>query len=146
MSVDTLKSLAGSIRDLPLSDLAARATDTQLEAAGWRVDLSRQYVNVDINEALLNQAAAANLGRAIQDLFAAEIVNPSEDRPALHWALRMTPESDQTASERDTTVRALAKAAEIAQQANLRAIVHIGIGGSDFGPRLYADAFADRKL
>lgn len=146
MSVDTLKSLAGSIRDLPLSDLAARATDTQLEAAGWHVDLSRQYVNAEISEALLNQAEAVDLGRAIEDLFAAEIVNPSEDRPALHWALRMAPESDQTAREHDTTVKALAKAAEIAQQANLQTIVHIGIGGSDFGPRLYADAFADRKL
>ena len=33
-------------------------------------------------------AAERNLSAKIKSLFAAEIVNASENRPALHWALR----------------------------------------------------------
>ena len=146
MTIDHLHSLAASIKSSALSDLAAASTAAPLNAAGWTADLSRQYVSADIESALLAYADANNLGGAIADLFAAAIVNPSEDRPALHWALRLPPESDLTAAEHATTVRALEKAGELAGSQDISAIVHIGIGGSDFGPRLYADAFADRLL
>nr|WP_070959451.1 glucose-6-phosphate isomerase [Hyphomonas sp. Mor2] len=146
MSIDHLKTLAADIKARELRALAADHAQMPLEAAGWTADLSRQYVSEQIEAALLAQAETANLNGAITDLFSAAIVNPSEDRPALHWALRLPPESDLTASEHATTVKALEKAAELARAEDLSAIVHIGIGGSDFGPRLYADAFADRQL
>ncbi len=145
MTVDSLRTLASSIRDHGLADLAAQNDDPVLEAAGWRADLSRQYTTNECWDALLDYANATGLSKDITDLFGAEIVNPSENRPALHWALRMAPESDLTQSEHQTTVNALRKAAEIADAKAFSAIVHIGIGGSDFGPRLYADAFADRQ-
>lgn len=146
MTSTTLTTLATSVRTQRLSDLAAATQAAPLQAAGWTADLSRHYLTPEIETALLAHADAATLGTAISDLFGAEIVNPSEDRPALHWALRTPPQSDLTASEHATTVRALAKAAELAGSGQFKAIVHIGIGGSDFGPRLYADAFADRQL
>lgn len=146
MTMTTLTSLATSVRSQRLSDLAAVASAAPLTAAGWTADLSRHYLTPEINSALLAHAEDAGLEKAIADLFGAEIVNPSEDRPALHWALRNPPQSDLTASEHATTVKALAKAAEIAGSGQFKAIVHIGIGGSDFGPRLYADAFTDRRL
>lgn len=146
MTSTTLTSLAASVRSQRLSELAAAAGATPLMAAGWTADLSRHYLTPEIDSALLAHAEDANLESAISDLFGAEIVNPSEDRPALHWALRNPPKSDLTASEHETTVKALAKAAEIARSGQFKAIVHIGIGGSDFGPRLFADAFTDRQL
>ncbi|MEM9572851.1 MAG: glucose-6-phosphate isomerase [Pseudomonadota bacterium] len=146
MTTDTLNQLAETIRKTALSELAASATDSTLSAAGWTIDMSRHYLSEDVQSALFEKAHATGLGGAIERLFSAAIVNPSEDRPALHWALRMPPESDLTKSEHDTTVQALAKARALASTGEYSAIVHIGIGGSDFGPRLYADAFADHQL
>ncbi|MEM6557279.1 MAG: glucose-6-phosphate isomerase [Pseudomonadota bacterium] len=144
MTIETLKALSGSTRANTLADLAASATDATLNGGGWTVDMSRQYVTSDVQDALLAHADAIGLNAAIDSLFSAAIVNPSEDRPALHWALRMPPESDLTRSEHDTTINALAKAKALVSSGAYSAIVHIGIGGSDFGPRLYADAFTDR--
>lgn len=146
MTLATLKSLAADIRGHALRDLAAHSAQPVISGAGWVADSSRQYVTPAINDALLAHARDVNLKLAIDRLFNAEIVNPSEDRPALHWALRMTPESAQTEAEHDTTVKALAKAEALIQSGAYSAIVHIGIGGSDFGPRLYADAFGDQQL
>ncbi len=146
MSIETLQALAAPVRRKSLATLAASAQDAVHSGGGWMVDVSRQYLSPEINAALLAHAEAANLSGAVDDLFSAAIVNPSENRPALHWALRMAPESDLTRSEHATTVRALEKAAELARSGQYAAIVHIGIGGSDFGPRLYADAFADHQL
>ncbi|MEL6859154.1 MAG: glucose-6-phosphate isomerase [Pseudomonadota bacterium] len=146
MTIETLRSLAQSVKQQALVDLATASTAPVLAAAGWTADLSRQFMTPEIETELLAHAEREGLSKAVDDLFGAEIVNPSEDRPALHWALRMAPESDLTKSEHDTTVQALAKASELAQSGQYSAIVHIGIGGSDFGPRLYADAFGDRQL
>lgn len=146
MSIETLQALAAPIRRQSLATLAASAHGAVHSGGGWTVDVSRQYLSPEINAALIAHAEGANLAGAVDDLFTAAIVNPSENRPALHWALRMAPESDLTQSEHATTVRALEKAAELARSGQYAAIVHIGIGGSDFGPRLYADAFGDHQL
>ena len=146
MTIETLQSLAKDIRTHALQDLAAASTDPVVQGAGWKTDSSRQYLTPEINSALLAHASEVDLKGAIDRLFNAEIVNPSENRPALHWALRLPPQSDLTQSEHDTTVKALAKAGSLIQSGTFSAIVHIGIGGSDFGPRLYADAFADHQV
>ena len=146
MTIETLRALSADIQSASLRDLAGQATRSTYSGAGWRVDMSRQYVTPEIDAALLDHAGEVGLSKAIDDLFGAAIVNPSENRAALHWALRLPPESDLTQSEHDTTVRALEKAEALIASGNFSAIVHIGIGGSDFGPRLYADAFGDRQL
>lgn len=146
MSVSTLSALAAEVKNASLPEMGAvRVGHQTLEAAGWTVDMSRHFANDQVDAALMEHAESMDLEGAIKSLFAAEIVNPSEGRPALHWALRMTPESDETAAEHATTVNALKKATELANSGQFSAIIHIGIGGSDFGPRLYADAFGDRK-
>lgn len=146
MTLETLKSLAKSVRIQSLRDLASSSTQPTISGAGWKADSSRQYVTADINDALLAHTETINLKGAIDRLFDADIVNPSENRPALHWALRMAPESALTEAEHETTLKALEKAESLVQSGGFSAIVHIGIGGSDFGPRLYADAFTDRQV
>ena len=146
MTFDDLKHLAANSRALSLPHLAATNSSPPLTAAGWTADLSRHFTTPEIDAALLTYAQQTDLSGAIEDLFSAAIVNPSENRPALHWALRLPPESNLTAAEHATTTSALEKATELASNKDISAIVHIGIGGSDFGPRLYADAFADRLL
>ena len=145
---DRLK--AGSFRDL----IEARAGKATLTAPGWSADLSRHYLDTEAEAALAKTAAEKDLSGAIARLFAGETVNPSEGRAALHWALRADAADGEAAHEVAESVRAAeAMAARVADghatSSNgkpFNAIVHIGIGGSDFGPRLIADAFHDRRL
>ena len=146
MTIESLQTLAASVRSSNLAELAAASKAPALSGAGWTANLSRHYVTPEIDQALLAFGESAGLEKAIGDLFSAKIVNPSEDRPALHWALRMPPESALTEAEHATTLNALAKARELTASGKYEAIVHIGIGGSDFGPRLYADAFGDHQV
>lgn len=154
MTLETLNTLAAAARDTSLSSIAAgRASSAVLQAAGWTVDLSRHYLSDAADKALLKLAADKDLTGALERLFSAAIVNPSENRPALHWALRsQTPQSGLAETVRATSDAALEIASKLASGAKstssgtpFKAIVHIGIGGSDFGPRLVADAFADTQ-
>ena len=151
MSAD-LGSLAAALKAASLKDLAAaRAGQASLYAAGWTADLSRQYLDADSDAALLAHGADAGLEAAASSLFNGDIVNPSENRPALHWALRaQAPLSGEAEKVRQSVLPALEFARRL-QQGDIRtvsgepykAVLHIGIGGSDFGPRLIADAFSD---
>ncbi|HPE49770.1 MAG TPA: glucose-6-phosphate isomerase [Hyphomonas sp.] len=147
-----LQALATSLKARPLKDLAAaRAGRTVVSAAGWNADLSRHFLDDEADAALLAHGAASGLDEAAKRLFAAEIVNPSENRPALHWALRaQSPLTGEAETVRQSVLPALEFAGKV-QRGEVqciagtpyRAVLHIGIGGSDFGPRLIADAFAD---
>ncbi|MEM9739865.1 MAG: glucose-6-phosphate isomerase [Pseudomonadota bacterium] len=132
-----------------LSSKAVSADTNRLSAAGWTIDLSRHRIDDAALNALLAHGEAAGLQAALDELFSGAIVNPSENRPALHWALRLE-EGDSI--DEPTRVRATLDAADQfangvytgrvagASGAPFKNILHIGIGGSDFGPRLIADA------
>ena len=155
MPVKHLTELSQTIRETSLSSLAtARVEDTALSAAGWQIDLSRHYLTSDVGHRLNELAEARGVTSALAELFDGAIVNPSENRPALHWALRSQSEQDgeaevvrQSAGAALELARRLASGdATAANGEPFEAIVHIGIGGSDFGPRLVADAFGDMRL
>ena len=123
-------------------------------AAGLDIDLSKQPWSLSDFEAALSLAEAGQVAQARDRLFAGEVMNPSEGRAVLHMALRAPKGADfkaegQAVSGEVEAMRARmsAFAAEIRSGARLgatgkpiRAVVHIGIGGSDFGPRLVWDA------
>ncbi|HYD43988.1 MAG TPA: glucose-6-phosphate isomerase, partial [Phenylobacterium sp.] len=132
-------------------DRLARLT---VQAAGLTLDLSKQPWSLADLEAALDLVRTAKIEAARQALFAGEIVNRSEQRPALHMALRAPdgggfkadgqPVSPAVEATR-AAMRAFAdgvRAGEIrgATDQRLEAIVHIGIGGSDLGPRLVWEA------
>lgn len=154
MTSENLQTLASAAKTKSLADLASTRSDhSVLKAAGWTIDTSRQYLTPAASDALEVLASEKDLKGAIERLFGASIVNPSENRAALHWALRaQTEQSGLAETVRATTDAALEVAAALANGAKaasngapFKAIVHIGIGGSDFGPRLVADAFADSQ-
>ena len=135
---------AERLQNQPLEALAAANGDKFINACGWSVSLARQYLDAAAVDLLHELGRSAGLSNAITRLFAADIVNPSEDRPALHWALRAgSGASGEAASVRDSVTSAYAFAETHASGGTFKAIVHIGIGGSDFGPRLIYDAFSD---
>ncbi|MFU8833515.1 MAG: hypothetical protein ACNA7J_15360, partial [Wenzhouxiangella sp.] len=114
-----------------------------LRNGGWTLDYSRLPLTDQGRDQLLelpvHHALAASTGR----LFAGEVVNPSENRPALHMALRAEqpedlPGASDVAGDRNGF---LAVAERLHSGATgLTDLLHIGIGGSDLGPRLVADA------
>ncbi len=145
-----LISHAARLRETPLASLAsARAGRASIGAAGWRADLSRHRLDAGSEAELLSAASSAGLETACADLFAGAHVNPSEDRPALHWALRAqtalsgAPETVRNSLDAADAFAEAVRAGQIVGSRGkpFRTIVHIGIGGSDFGPRLLADAF-----
>jgi len=131
-----------------------RLAKLTLDAAGLHLDLSKEPWSLAEVGAALDLARAAGVEAARERLFAGEAVNRSEDRAALHVALRAPEGADFRAkgvpvsAEVDATraqIRAFAEkvrsgALKSAAGKPYRAIVHIGIGGSDLGPRLIWEA------
>ncbi|MEJ6789280.1 glucose-6-phosphate isomerase [Brevundimonas sp. BR2-1] len=125
-----------------------------VEAAGLYLDLSKQSWSAEGFEAALDLARTCDVEGRRDALFAGEAVNNTEGRAVLHPALRASEGADFKAlgkavsAEVDQTRQAMAEfAGDIRSGAEtggtkqpFTAIVHIGIGGSDLGPRLLWDA------
>jgi len=125
-----------------------------LDVAGLQVDLSKQAWTAEAFDACLALAEAADLHARKLALFNGEAVNGTEGRAVLHPALRARSGSHfealgEPVSAEVEAVRAEMKAyveavrsggASGATGKRFEAIVHIGIGGSDLGPRLVWDA------
>lgn len=117
--------------------------DTFVQRVGLlRADFSKQAVSRDDLNALLQLADDKDVEGWRERLFAGERINTSEDRAVLHTALRSVG-GDAVRSEVLTMRKRIETFAnDIRAKNRFDDIVHIGIGGSDLGPRLVADAFA----
>src|SRR5258705_3053840 len=84
--------LRDAIAARPLAALFAEDPDRfqrrSRQADGLLLDLSKQRLTKEIVSGLCLFAEASGFAEARERLFAAAHVNRSEDRPALHWALR----------------------------------------------------------
>ena len=125
-----------------------RAQDFVRSGGGWCLDFSRVPMTREGLAALEALPAASRLKAAVEQLFSGKVVNPSEGQPALHMALRASrsfqgleaSEAERVLAERD---RFLGVARRLhAGEAGLTDLIHVGIGGSDLGPRLVADALS----
>src|SRR5690606_29724360 len=124
------------------------------EAAGLYLDLSKQSWTRAGFEACLDLARTAGVEAARARMFSGEAINSTEGRAVLHPALRAPKGSDFKAlgepvsAEVDQVSQAMADYANAVRSGAetgatgkaFKAIVHIGIGGSDLGPRLVWDA------
>src|SRR5690606_12328732 len=151
-----IRGHAERLRGRSLQALAAahgRARAMSLTVGPIHASFARQRIDERAWSALLAMAAEAGLEAALQALFEGQPVNASEGRAALHMALRggagHSPAADAAAA---AAAAARAKmetlAAGLADSA-VTDVVHVGIGGSDLGPRLAVDAlreFADQRL
>jgi glucose-6-phosphate isomerase len=137
------------LRDL-LRD-AARSGRLALEAGPLHADFSRQRLDEPVLADLAAWASACGLEDRREDLFAGRVVNPTEGRPALHTALRSVGGDAAVASAVAAQLRRMDALAIRLRDGALpgfrgtpvRALVCIGIGGSDLGPRLVHDALRE---
>ena len=124
-----------------------------LDAAGLHLDLSKQPLSAEGLAAGLALVRAAGVEARRAALFAGAEVNSSEHRAVLHPALR-APDGDfhalgrpVSAEVRETLARMRKLADDVrfgdargATDLPFETILHIGIGGSDLGPRLVWEA------
>ena len=153
-----LEAAAQAARERRIADLFKTEPDRldrlSVEAPELLLDLSKQPWSLAEAKIALTLARAGGIEAARERQFAGEAVNPSEDRAALHMALRAPKGADFRAkgqpvsAEVDATREGMAALAAAVRSGEKRgatgqafkAIVHIGIGGSDFGPRLVWEA------
>jgi glucose-6-phosphate isomerase len=95
---------------------------------------------------LFSEARQSKLDQFITDLFAGKHINVSENRPALHSALRNLQKTPVLINGKDVMPAVAAvwsrMEALCSQWEGVTDVIHIGIGGSDFGPRLAIEALA----
>ena len=102
----------------------------------------------------MNLAEAAALNERIEALFSGECVNTTENRPALHTALRKSSGSVMVNGKdvvpeiiavrekmRDISERIRAGLWRGCTGKSITTVVNVGVGGSDLGPRMVCEAF-----
>ena len=154
---DALTAHATAIHDRSLRELfdvdAGRDT-MHVEAAGWYLDYAKHRVTAETLALLVGLADARGLRARIDAMFRGEHVNVTEDRAALHVALRMPKTTSLVVDGVDVVadvhrvlgrMSAFANAVRDGSHAGhsgrpIRNVVNIGIGGSDLGPAMAYDA------
>ncbi|WP_114662219.1 glucose-6-phosphate isomerase [Polynucleobacter necessarius] len=110
------------------------------------LDTAYQGISPKNWASLFDLARKSQLPEFIANLFAGEHVNQSEDRPALHSALRNLSKTPVILDGKDVmpAVTDVWKRMEALcnKWVGVTDVIHIGIGGSDFGPRLAIEALA----
>jgi glucose-6-phosphate isomerase len=115
----------------------ARASTLFAVAPGVRLEYSRQRVNALTIRLLCRLAEERGFTEWRDALLRGEHVNTTEQRPAWHTALRAGADAPEGVARTLARMRELAAAL---RAGGARRVVSIGIGGSDLGPRLIADA------
>ncbi len=146
----------GSIKALFAAD-AKRFERFSIEAEGILLDFSRQLLDAPTPESLLALAEQTEVPRWIELMFTGHPINNTEDRPALHVALRRAASKPLTAYGEDVMplveherakMRALADALQAGKLRGytgkpITDLVNIGIGGSDLGIVMAVRALAE---
>lgn len=107
-------------------------------AAGLQFDLSAQRYSPEVEKAIEHLLAVRHFDALRQALFDGDNINNTEHRPAWHTMLRNPQPLAEVAEERK---RVLEFVRRTDSDRRWRNIVHIGIGGSDWGVRLANSAF-----
>jgi glucose-6-phosphate isomerase len=160
---DHVRSIAHRhLREL-FADDPGRAERMTFEAAGLVLDASKNRITDETLSLLCELARQVGVRERAEAMFRGERINETEDRPVLHVALRAPREAAIVLDGRDVVpdVHAvLDRMTAFSERVRsgdwtghtgrpVRAVVNIGIGGSDLGPRMAARAlfaYADPGL
>jgi glucose-6-phosphate isomerase len=149
------------VRDRHLRDLFAEWSDrgaAMVATAGdLLLDYSKHRVDADSLAALYAVARRSGVAERRDAMFAGDRINTTEDRSVLHVALRMPRGSHLVVDGHDVVadvhavLDAMGSVAERIRSGawtghtgrRIRAVVNIGIGGSDLGPAMAHEALRD---
>jgi glucose-6-phosphate isomerase len=152
-----LENQANQMKKSRLKDFfhdTQRVSKYSLEFDEIYLDYSKNFLNEDIMKLLLELAQTSDLEGAISRLMSGHIVNNTENRPALHTALRQDLSSQIKLNEEN--IMPLIKSEKekmfrLVEQLHqgiykgvtgkkITDIVNLGIGGSDLGPVMAVEA------
>ena len=154
----TLEKHAAQLRATTLRELFAdqpgRASDMTYDVGPLRVDLSKNLIDDNALRTLTDVARDMGIEEYRQALFNGEHVNATEDRAALHTALRIPAEHEFSVDGQDIAADVhdvLGRMRDFARSLRsgawrgisnhtIKNVVNIGIGGSDLGPCMAARA------
>ncbi|MGM0449909.1 MAG: glucose-6-phosphate isomerase [Pseudomonadota bacterium] len=159
----TLMNHRAQLEGLPLRELfqrdAQRFPRLTLEAAGLTLDYSRNRVTDQTLSLLAELARARGLPERVEALFRGEQLNTTENRPALHTALRQ-PQSEPVRVDGEDVMPAIQATLERMEGFTnavrsgewqgmngdaITDVVSIGIGGSYLGPLTATEALTPFK-
>jgi glucose-6-phosphate isomerase len=136
------------------ADDPARGERMTAEAAGVYLDYSKNRINDETLELLIELAEQSGLRATIDAMFRGEKINVTENRAVLHVALRAPKGASIIVDGKNVVPEVHAVLAKMADFANrirggqwkghsgkpIRNVVNIGIGGSDLGPVMAFEA------
>ncbi len=159
--VQSLKDNASKMQSLHLNQLfgqnAQRFEQLSVQFDCLTFDYSKHRVDLNIIDELTQFAKQKKLNGWIERLFSTEEINYTENRAAMHWALRLpkhdlvhTTLSDQVHVQLDR-MYALVEQIHAGQYRGctgevIQDVVNIGVGGSDLGPLVVSHALSDFKV
>ena len=158
--IQQLNRLKAEFEHLHLTELfakdAARFEKFSVAVSPIVFDFSKHRIHAELLNRLVAWANAQDLTPWIKRLFSIEQINYTENRAAMHWALRL-PKHDQSHPELAKQVHAqldrmyvLVNKIHAGQYRGatgevIQDVVNIGVGGSDLGPLMVSHALSDFK-
>lgn len=159
--VEQLAVLQKQFKDLHLNTLfaadGARFKRFSAEYDQIVFDFSKHRIDQQVLSQLVDLAHAQDLDGWIKRLFSCEQINYTEQRAAMHWALRL-PKSSPTLPVVNQAVQAqLEQMYALVEKIHagqcrgatgevIQDVVNIGVGGSDLGPLMVTHALSDFKV
>lgn len=140
-----------------------RAMRFSTQAGALYMDYSKQCIDEQVLTNLLQLAESCELTKRIKALMQGAMVNTSEQRAALHTALRLPESSTLKMNGQDVVAdvhQSLAQVARLSERVRqgtwrgfsgkaITDVVNIGVGGSDLGPLMATtalDEWADTEI
>ena len=120
------------------------------------LDFSKHRIDQNVLDTLIHFAKTQNLEKWINRLFSEQNINYTEQRAAMHWALRL-PENDPLHTKLSNQVHVqLQRMFNLVEKIHagqcrgatgevIQDVVNIGVGGSDLGPLMVTQALSDFK-
>lgn len=153
-----------SAQDMDLADLFAQDT-ARFDKFSTRfgddllIDYSKNLINQETLQHLFALAKETDLQAGIEAMFSGEAINKTEDRAVLHTALRNRSDKPVMVDGKDVmpAIHAVLAKMELFTHRivsgewkgytgkEITDVVNIGIGGSDLGPYMVAEALAPYK-
>jgi glucose-6-phosphate isomerase len=133
---------------------SSRAEKLTFTAGDLYVDLSKNLINDDVLDALVELGKEVGIAERRDAMFSGEHINVTEDRAVLHIALRLPKDASLVVDGADAVplvhevlekVYAFAKKVRSGEWTGvtgkrIETVVNIGIGGSDLGPVMVYEA------
>lgn len=125
-----------------------------LNTNGLLLDFSKNHIDTQALDLFNNLAQKAGLKEAIEAMFSGDVINNTEQRPALHVALRSPEDQSENGQVVHQTLKRMTTFVDAVTRwqwqgftgSPITDVVNIGIGGSDLGPAMVYSALSDFHL